>query len=161
MPVFGPQHRRDRLPPSWSTQAAYRAGDPRRQASREVLFGSNWRTRQDLPPWRAAWVAATEEFIVVHLNVVHEEECGPVQLLGAFPDLGAWRSASAHGRTFTGGLVRCRGSRPASPASSSPQSPLGVRMTVTHEVNWLGLLHCQAAVADVGCCRCSASLSCW
>jgi hypothetical protein len=89
MPDPGPQHRRDALLPSWSTLAAYRAGDPRRQASREVLFGSNWRTRQDLPPWRAEWVQATGEFIVVHLDAVREEDCGPVRLLGRFPDLGA------------------------------------------------------------------------
>ena len=87
MPVPGPQHRRDGLLPSWSTLAAYRAGDRRRRASREVLFGSNWRTRQDLPPWRAAWVQVTGEFIVVHLDAVREEACGPVRLLGTFPDL--------------------------------------------------------------------------
>jgi hypothetical protein len=68
--------------------AAYRAGDPRTRGSREVLFGSNWCTRKDLPPWRAVWVQATGEFIVVRLDAVVEEECGPVQLLGTFPDLG-------------------------------------------------------------------------
>jgi hypothetical protein len=86
MPDPGPKHRRGALP-SWSTLAAYQAGDPRRRASREVLFGSNWYTRQDLPPWRAAWVQATGEFIVVRLDAVRETECGPVRLLGTFPDL--------------------------------------------------------------------------
>jgi hypothetical protein len=88
MSVPGPQHRRSALLPSWSTLAAYREADPRRRVSREVLFGSNWCTRQDLPPWRAAWVQATGEFIVVRLDAVREAECGPVRLLGRFPDLG-------------------------------------------------------------------------
>ena len=34
------------------------------------------------------WVQATGEFIVVRLGAVVEEECGPVQLLCMFPDLG-------------------------------------------------------------------------
>jgi hypothetical protein len=88
MPVPGPQHRRSELLPSWPTLAAYRADDPQRRASREVLFGSNWCTRQDAPPCRAVWVQTTGEFIVVRLDAVVEEECGPVQLLGTFPDLG-------------------------------------------------------------------------
>jgi hypothetical protein len=77
-----------RAPMSWSTLAEYQAGDPRRQASQEVLFGSNWYTRPDLPPWRAAWVQATGEFIVVSLAGAHEADHGPVRLLGTFPDLG-------------------------------------------------------------------------
>jgi len=76
------------LPTSWSTLAAYQAGDARRQASREVLFGSTWYTRRDLPPWRAVWVQATGEFIVVHLGGAREADHGPVRLLGTFPDLG-------------------------------------------------------------------------
>lgn len=60
----------------------------RRQASREVLFGSTWYTRRDLPPWRAVWVQATGEFIVVCLDGPREAEHGPVRLLGRFPDLG-------------------------------------------------------------------------
>ncbi len=88
MPVSGPQPRPDALPTSWSTLAAYQAGDARRQASREVLFGSTWYTRRDLPPWRAVWVQATGEFIVVHLGGAREADHGPVRLLGTFPDLG-------------------------------------------------------------------------
>jgi hypothetical protein len=88
MPVPGPQHRRDAVLRSWSTLAVYQAGDRRRRASREVLFGSNWYTRQDLPPWRAAWVQATGEFIVVRLDTAQEADYGPVRLLGSFPDLG-------------------------------------------------------------------------
>jgi hypothetical protein len=88
MLASGPQHRRDAMLPSWRTLAAYQAADPRRQASREVLFGSDWCTRQDLPPWRAAWVQATGEFIVVRLDAVREADCGPVRLLGIFADLG-------------------------------------------------------------------------
>jgi hypothetical protein len=88
MPVAGPQHRRDDGLPSWATLAAYLAGDPRRRDSREVLFGSNWYTREDLPPWRAVWVQATGEFIVVRLDAIEEADCGPVRLLGTFPHLG-------------------------------------------------------------------------
>jgi hypothetical protein len=87
MSAPGPQRRRDAALRSWPTLAAYQAGDPRRQASREVLFGSDWYTRQDLPPWRAAWVQATGEFIVVRLDAVREADCGPVRLLGTFADL--------------------------------------------------------------------------
>jgi hypothetical protein len=53
-----------------------------------VLFGSTWYTRRDLPPWRAVWVQATGEFIVVRLDGAKELDYGPVRLLGTFPDLG-------------------------------------------------------------------------
>jgi hypothetical protein len=90
MPVPGAQHRRDAMLRSWPTLAAYQAADPRRRASREVLFGSDWLTRQDLPPWRAAGGSRRRgEFIVVRLDAVREADCGPVQLLGTFADLGA------------------------------------------------------------------------
>jgi hypothetical protein len=88
MPGSGPQHPGGGSPTSWSTLAAYQAADRRRQASRDVLFGSTWYTRQDLPPWRAAWVQATGEFIVVCLHGAQEADHGPVRLLGRFPDLG-------------------------------------------------------------------------
>src|SRR5574341_59912 len=89
MPVSGPQHPGGALPTtSWSTLADSPAGDARRRAARAVLFGSDWHTRQDLPPWRAAWVAATGEFIVVCLAGTDEADHGPVRLLGTFPDLG-------------------------------------------------------------------------
>lgn len=55
--------------------------------ARDVLFGSTWYTRRDLPPWRAVWVQATGEFIVVCLDGACEAERGPVRLLGTFPDL--------------------------------------------------------------------------
>jgi hypothetical protein len=53
-----------------------------------VLFGSTWSTHRDLPPWRAVWVQATGEFIVVRLDGAKELDYGPVRLLGTFPDLG-------------------------------------------------------------------------
>jgi hypothetical protein len=88
MPDPGPKPRPAASPRSWSTLAAYQAGDARRRASREVLFGSTWYTRRDLPPWRAVWVQATGEFIVVRLAGAREAEHWLVRLLGRFPDLG-------------------------------------------------------------------------
>jgi hypothetical protein len=77
MPFHDPESQPGTLSTSWATLAAYQAGDPRRQASREVLFGSTWYTRRDLPPWRAVWLQTTGEFIVVHLDGAHEAEYGP------------------------------------------------------------------------------------
>jgi len=51
------------------------------------VFGSNWCTRQDQPPWRAAWIQTTGEFVVVHLAGDREGDHGPVRLLGTFADL--------------------------------------------------------------------------
>jgi hypothetical protein len=118
MAVSGPQQRRGASPTSWSTLAAYQEGDPRRQASREVLFGSDWYTRQDQPPWRAVWVQATGEFIVVCLAGTHEADHGPVRLLGTFPDLGVLEVGFAPGRRWRGGLARWRGWSTASRNSS-------------------------------------------
>jgi hypothetical protein len=53
-----------------------------------VLFGSTWYTRREQPPWRAVWVQATGEFIVVRLDGAREAEHGPVRLLDTFPELG-------------------------------------------------------------------------
>jgi hypothetical protein len=122
MPGSGPQHRRGALPMSWSTLAAYQAGDPRRQASREVLFGSDWYTRQDLPPWRAAWVQATGEFIVVRLTSAHEVDHGPVRLLGTFPKLGVLEIALRAWPHVAGWAARSSGSNTASP--NWPRLPL-------------------------------------
>ena len=65
----------------WPTLAAFHAADPRRGTCREVTFGSEWYTRQQWPPWRASWIQATREFIIVQLGGEQEADHGPVELL--------------------------------------------------------------------------------
>jgi hypothetical protein len=71
----------------WPSVAAWRAADRRRAASREVWLGSDWYTTRTQPPWRAMWVAATGELVVVQLTGAGEEQHGPVELLAVVPEL--------------------------------------------------------------------------
>ena len=75
------------LPRAWPSVAAWRAADPRRRASREVWLGSEWYTTRSRPPWRAMWLAATGEFVVVQLTGASDDQHGPVELLAVVPEL--------------------------------------------------------------------------
>jgi hypothetical protein len=66
---------------AWPTLAAFHAAKSARASSREVVFGSEWYTARERPPWRASWIQATGEFIVVQLAGGAEAEHGSVELL--------------------------------------------------------------------------------
>ena len=74
-------------PSQWPSVAAWRAADPRRAASREVWLGSEWYTTRSRPPWRAMWLAATGELVIVQLTGASDDQHGPVELLAVVPEL--------------------------------------------------------------------------
>jgi hypothetical protein len=102
-------------PGVWPTLAAFHAADPRRAICREVTFGSEWYTARDRLPWRASWIQATSEFIIVQLAGKQEADHGPVELLGMIADepveLGprGWWGCAA-------GRAACRGCGTGSPS---------------------------------------------
>lgn len=71
---------------SWPTLAEFYAQDLRRGRSHELEIGSLWRNRDVDPPWRAAWLEATGEFVVVGRAAAPAGPPGPVELLGVLPD---------------------------------------------------------------------------
>ncbi len=73
---------------TWPSVAAFHAATPARATSREVVFGSDWYTARELPPWRASWIQATGEFVIVQLTGATEPEHGPVELLAVIDALG-------------------------------------------------------------------------
>ncbi len=73
---------------TWPSVAAFHAADRARASSREVVFGSDWYTARELPPWRASWIQATGEFVVVRRAGAREADHGPVELLAVVGTLG-------------------------------------------------------------------------
>jgi hypothetical protein len=60
---------------AWPTLAAFHAANPTRAGSREVVFGSEWYTARERPPWRASspvifgrakWQLSEQQCCVVH-----------------------------------------------------------------------------------------------
>lgn len=73
---------------TWPSVTAFHQASPARATSREVVFGSDWYTARERLPWRASWIQATGEFVIVQRTSAHELEQGPVELLAVVGTLG-------------------------------------------------------------------------
>ena len=65
---------------TWTDEAAFQRGDPRRRVSAEVDFGATWRAAASNDAWRLAWVRDTGELYLCRTDG-YDGSCTDVRLL--------------------------------------------------------------------------------